>query len=230
MKNIKHIFFDLDHTLWDHDANAEKVLKDLYDDYDLKSRLAVDKATFLKKYNKINHKLWDDYNHGKIGRDYLRNERFRLVLEACGADRTHDSLEMSDYFLHHCPRQKGIIDGADVVLNYLVQKYEMSIITNGFEDVQEIKLQTSGLGKYFRYVFTSESIGSKKPDPAIFEHALRVAGVKSDEVVMIGDNLKADVGGALNAQIIPIYFNPLGAVKSTCQWQISHLSELMKIL
>ncbi|MFT6868047.1 MAG: putative hydrolase of the HAD superfamily [Cyclobacteriaceae bacterium] len=230
MRNIRHIFFDLDHTLWDHDANARKVLLDLYAEFDLVSRISVDLPKFLKIYTHLNHQLWDDYNHGRIERDYLRNERFRLVLEACGTMQTADSIEMSDYFLHHCPRQGVLIDGADVILNYLVKKYEMSIITNGFEDVQEIKLKTSGLNKYFKHVFTSESIGSKKPDPAIFEHAMKVAGVKNDEVVMIGDNLKADVGGALNAQITPIYFNPLGTVKSDCQWQISHLSELMKIL
>lgn len=230
MKGIKHVFFDLDHTLWDHEQNAKKVIKDLYVEFDLSSRMDLDQSAFQEVYSKVNATLWNDYNHGRIERDYLRNERFRIVLEHCDAKETHDSMKLSDYFLFHCPRQVATMDGADMVLEYLYKKYSMSIITNGFEDVQEVKMESSGLHKYFNFVFTSESIGKKKPDPEIFEFAMDKVGVKKHEVIMIGDNLKADVEGAQNAGITPIFYNPLGTVKSECQWQISHLSELMKIL
>lgn len=230
MKGIKHIFFDLDHTLWDHETNSRKVLDDLYTVFNLESRIKFSKSDFLIQYAKINFQLWDDYNHNRIDRDYLRNQRFRLVLESCGTKETDDSLEMSDYFLNHCPRQGAIMDGADMVLEYLTKKYSMSIITNGFEDVQKVKLETSNLDKFFSHLFTSESIGKKKPDPEIFEFAMNTVGHSKEEVIMVGDNIKADISGALNAGITPIFYNPLGTAKSDCQWQISHLSELMKIL
>lgn len=230
MKEIKHIFFDLDHTLWDHETNARKVLGDIYEAYNLESRIKSTKSGFLDTYSKVNAQLWDDYNHDRIDRDYLRDERFRIVLEKCGATHTEDGIEMSTYFLHHCPRQGLIMDGADMVLNYLAKKYTMSIITNGFDDVQKIKLETSGLDKFFSHLFTSESIGRKKPHREIFDHALKTVGHTNKEAIMIGDSPKADIEGARNAGIIPIFYNPLGTAKSDCQWQISHLSELMKIL
>lgn len=230
MKNIKHVFFDLDHTLWDHETNARTVLRDLYKEFNLQNRTNVDVEGFLSTYKSVNDKLWNDYNHGRIERDYLRDQRFALVLQACGATEVSDSIPLSDYFLFHCPRQGKLMDGTDMILNYLIQKYKMSVITNGFEDVQKVKLETSGLGKFFVGLFTSESIGRKKPDPAIFNHAMEQVGVQPHEAVMIGDNPKADIEGALGAGITPIFYDPLGAVKSVCQWQISHLSELMKIL
>ncbi|MFY0599504.1 MAG: YjjG family noncanonical pyrimidine nucleotidase [Cyclobacteriaceae bacterium] len=230
MKGIKHVFFDLDHTLWDHETNARKVLKDLYKEFDFESKFGITESKFLMNYTKVNGRLWNDYNHGRVEKDYLRNERFRIVLEACRVKEVKNSIELSDYFLYHCPRQHALMDGADMVLEYLVKKYPMSIITNGFEDVQKVKLESSGLDKFFTHLITSESMGKKKPEPAIFQHALKLAGVKSHEAVMIGDNLKADVEGAKGANILPIFYDPIGTVKSDCQWQISHLSELMKIL
>lgn len=230
MKNIKHIFFDLDHTLWDYDANAIVTLEGLYEQYQLSNHLSVDTNGFVETFFKTNDILWAKYNVGEIDRDTIRNSRFEKVLSASGCQVELDHLGMNDYFLYHCPRQTRIIEGADLILDYLSKNYSMSIITNGFNDVQFIKLEACGLAKYFDKVFTSESAGYKKPSKEIFEHALKSVGFAREECLMIGDNPGTDILGAQNAKITPIFFNPTGRYKSTCEYEISHLSELIRIL
>jgi len=229
LKHVKHIFFDLDHTLWDYDTNANRTLEDLYQQFELSKYITKDSKDFVQTFFKTNDQLWAQYNVGEIDRDTIRLSRFEKVLEACGCKVSLDHLAMNDYFLHYCPRQKEIIDGADVALEYLSKKYPMSIITNGFDDVQFVKLEACGLGKYFQHVITSESTGHKKPSKEIFDHALEKIGMSKDECAMIGDNPSTDIKGAQNAGITPVFFNPTGQLKATCEYEISHLSELLRI-
>ncbi|MEQ8548929.1 MAG: YjjG family noncanonical pyrimidine nucleotidase [Cyclobacteriaceae bacterium] len=230
MKNIKHLFFDLDHTLWDYDFNARKVLNEMYDLFQLAENTNTSKDGFLKVYFKENAKLWHAYNLGEIDRKHIRDYRFVNVLKACAGSKMDISMEMSHHFIYHCPRQTRVMDGALMTLDYLRQKYRMSVITNGFDDVQEIKLQLSGLAPYFEEVITSETTGHKKPAKEIYEYALGKVGCSAEEVLMIGDNHTADVQGALSAGIRPIFFNPGLSYKSACEIQIEQLSELMRLL
>jgi YjjG family noncanonical pyrimidine nucleotidase len=230
MKGITHVFFDLDHTLWDYESNSKKVLLDLYEVFELSNQVKTSSEEFLNIYSQVNDQFWEDFDLGKIDKEYLRIERFQTVLRTCGATDVSNWSKLNDYFLMHCPRQKAIMDGATDVLDYLLGKYQLAIITNGFDAIQEQKLRHSGLSKYFSHIYTSETIGKKKPDAAIFEHAMRELGAHAHQTIMIGDNLNTDVGGAKNANILPIHFNPLRAVHNHCEWQISHLSELLKIL
>lgn len=225
-----HIFFDLDHTLWDYDANALKVLIDLYHHFELRNYISINPTEFAQIFFTTNDGLWAKYNVGEITRSEIRNGRFKIVMEACGSDATLDFVGMNDYFLYHCPRQTGIMEGADIILPYLSKKYPLSIITNGFDDVQYVKLDAVGFSKFFKYVFTSETTGHKKPSREIFEYALEKAQTTPDKCVMIGDNPSTDILGAVNAGITPVLYNPTGKVKSECQLQVQHLTELMKLL
>lgn len=225
-----HLFFDLDHTLWDYDTNARKVLSDLYVEFELDKMIRYSSEQFLKIYLKTNDGLWHDFNQGRIQKETIRNERFNLVLTNCGSTDLSRSIEMSEYFLHHCPRQKAVMPDALMTLDYLSKKYEMSIITNGFDDVQAIKLKACGLDRFFDHIFTSETIGIKKPSPEIFHHALEKVKADRSEALMIGDNPKTDILGARNAGITPLLYNPTGQIKSECQLQIKHLTELMALL
>ncbi len=202
----------------------------MHEKFEIGSFTGMSKEKFIETYTKVNDSLWDRYNQGQIEREYLRKERFRIVLKKCGTEDVSRSDEMSDYYIKHCPRQKGLVEDADIILNYLSKKYKMSLITNGFEDIQQVKVKSTGLDRYFEKMYTSEAVGAKKPDPKIFEYALTDQSLEPHEVVMIGDNLKTDIKGALGVNITPIFFNPLGVVKSDCEWQISRLQELMKIL
>ena len=230
MRKFSYLFFDLDHTLWDYETNARKVLLDLYLHFELEKEIKHGPERFLEIYFKTNDGLWHDYNQGRITKEDIRNDRFRLVLQNCGGSDHTRVLEMSDYFLEHCPRQSAVMPETIMALNYLSQKYRMSIITNGFDDVQKVKLKAAGLDKYFEKVFTSETIGVKKPSPEIFEHALEVLGVPKEETLMIGDNPKTDILGAQNAGITPLLYNPSGKIKSECELEIKSLAELMTLL
>lgn len=225
-----HIFFDLDHTLWDYDNNAYKVLKDLYHHYRLSDYVSLSAHAFTQVFFETNDGLWARYNVGEISREDIRNKRFKIILEACGSHAVLDFVGMNEYFLYHCPRQTGIMEGADVVLNYLSKKYPMSIITNGFDDVQYVKLEAAGFSKFFKHVVTSETTGHKKPAREIFDFALHQANADRNFALMIGDNPHTDILGAMNAGITPLLYNPTGKIKSECQLQVQHLMELMKLL
>lgn len=230
MRKFSYLFFDLDHTLWDYDANARTVLLDLYNHFKLHQQIRHGAERFLEIYFRTNDGLWHDYNQGRITKDIMRTKRFDLVMTNCGAEGYEYGTRMSEYFLEHCPRQKGVMPGTKMVLDYLVKKYRMSIITNGFDDVQFIKLKASNLDHYFEHVFTSETIGVKKPNPEIFQYALQQVGCSNENVLMIGDNPKTDILGAQNAGITPLLYNPTGQIKSECELEIKHLSELMTLL
>ena len=230
MKKFTYLFFDLDHTLWDYDTNAKTVLTNLYHHFELGSVIRHGPERFLEIYFKTNDGLWHDYNQGRITKEVIRNDRFDMVMTNCDASGYDRGLEMSDYFLGNCPRQKVVMPDAIMALDYLGKKYRMSIITNGFDDVQEVKMKASGLDKYFEHVITSETIGVKKPNPEIFEHALEKVGVLKEDALMIGDNPKTDIWGAQNAGITPLLYNPTGRIKSECELEIKHLRELMTLL
>lgn len=231
MRKFTHIFFDLDHTLWDYDFNSRKVLEDVYNHFTLKTLLTVSFDGFISSFYQVNAELWHQYNQGEIDRDYIRSERFKKVVLDCGGNNTNGlATGLSAFFLHHCPRQPHKMEDADLALSYLRKRYGMSIITNGFEDVQTIKLKSSNLDQYFSSVFTSETTGHKKPSPEIFHHALSELKLTKEEVLMIGDNPNTDILGAQNAGITPMLYNPSQRIRSNCELQITHLSELLKIL
>ena len=228
--NFTHIFFDLDHTLWDYEFNSRKVLEEMYAHFGLGHHLTSTCDEFINHFEAANATLWHSFNLGEISRDQIRNDRFVRILQSCGCANTSLGDSLSEYYLYHCPRQTRIMEDADVTLDYLRRKYHLSIITNGFDDVQYIKLKSCGLDRYFEHVFTSDGVGHKKPDAAIFLHALEVLKVDKSRVLMIGDNPVADIMGARNAGITPLLFNPFGTTRSDCQLQVSRLTELMKIL
>lgn len=230
MKKFTHIFFDLDHTLWDYDFNARKVLTDLYFQYELDQRLASSVEGFIGAFFKVNAQLWRYYNAGEITRDDIRARRFREVIKMCGCQDVEVGDVLTEFFLFNCPRQTRIMPDADLILDYLHKRYELSVITNGFDEVQALKLQSCGLDKYFSYVFTSETTGHRKPAAELFLHALEVTKADRSTTLMIGDNPVTDIQGALNAGITPLFYNPKGKYKSACELQVTNLAELLKIL
>lgn len=230
MKRCTHIFFDLDHTLWDYNYNARKVLADMYIHFGLKEKTNTSLDGFQKLFFKINALLWHRFNLELIHREDIRQDRFNLILNQCNGSDIRLASELGDYFLYHCPRQEKLIEGADLILAYLESKYELYVITNGFDDVQWIKLKSSGLTKYIRDMFTSETIGFRKPSKEIFEYALAETKGTPNLSIMIGDNPYTDIVGASSAGMTPVLFNPDFKTKSDCEIQVSDYFELMKLL
>jgi putative hydrolase of the HAD superfamily len=228
LKKTEKIYFDLDHTLWDYDTNARETLTELFDEFQL-DQCFLSADAFIKRFYFVNYQLWDKYNKGEIDRAFIRKNRFREVLD--GRKEANDAYfeEMSDYFVHRCPHKPHLMPGALDVVKTLSENYRLGIMTNGFDDVQHIKLEKSGLMPFFEVIITSESSRARKPDVAIFEHALELSSLKQDQVVMVGDNLSTDILGATQAGWHSWWYNP-DRQDGDHRHQIYHLKELLDLL
>ncbi|WP_295673938.1 YjjG family noncanonical pyrimidine nucleotidase [uncultured Mucilaginibacter sp.] len=227
----KHIFFDLDHTIWDFDKNAAETLVELYELYKLDGIGLPGAALFIETYTRNNHQLWAEYHTGKITKTELRETRFRRTFIELGLHPDQVPLAFEDDYVKLCPTKTNLFPHAHETLSYLKDKYTLHLISNGFKEASTLKIGNTNIGQYFAEVIISEIVGINKPDPAIFEHALNVAGATKSESLMIGDSLEADVYGALNFGMDAIYFNPFNAPKpDDVPLQIHHLMELVSLL
>ncbi len=201
----------------------------MYENFDLANHTNTSSEGFLGLFFKVNAGLWHRFNMGYISREEIRNDRFPMILKQCqgNVDMADD---LSNYFLHHCPRQTRIIDGADHILAYLSEKYKIYIITNGFDDVQWIKLKASGLGQYIHDMYTSESIGFRKPSREIFDYALSETKGVAELSIMVGDNPTTDIDGANKAGLFSVLFDPSGTIDADAGVRITHFEELKRLL
>lgn len=225
--NIKHIFFDLDHTLWDFETNSDFAFKTIFKKHNVPVRL--DK--FLNYYRNINQEYWKLYREEKITKSVLRIGRLKdtfTKINVSVSDKLIDNLSVD--YIEVLPNYNELFEGAIEILNYLKPKYKLHIITNGFNEVQYKKLKNSGLSTYFEQIITSEDAGVKKPNPIIFNYALKKAAATSKESIMIGDNYEADVMGAIDNGIDAIYFNVNKVPVSHTIKSISSLLEIKKYL
>lgn len=206
----KHLFFDLDHTLWDFEANSRQTLEELYQSMQLQSKGVNDFNLFHKNYLAHNEKLWDRYRNGFIKVDELRWKRMWLsLLDFKIADKAL-AREMGVVFLDLLPTRKILFPYTIEILEYLLRKkYVLHLITNGFEKTQHSKLKNSGLDKYFTEVITSEASNSLKPHKEIFDYAFQKTGALHKESIMIGDTIEVDILGAVNAGIDQVHVNHL---------------------
>jgi len=228
----KHLFFDLDHTLWDFDANAKATLTDIYALFELDKRVDAPFEDFYRKYLYHNEILWDKYHHGLISADDLKWKRmWRTLLDFKIGDEKL-SRDLSAKFLELLPTKKILFPHTTELLDYLLQKkYVLHLITNGFEKTQWSKINNSGLSKYFTHMITSETSNSLKPKKEIFEYAMNKAGAALQESIMIGDNLDADIQGAINAGMDSVFVNHINATTDIQPtYTIYHLKELEAIL
>ena len=228
----RHIFFDLDHTLWDFDANAKESLAELYVSFSLEAKLISPFELFYATYLKHNKILWDRFEKGFITSEELKWKRmWRSLLDFKIGDELL-AKEMSASFLEILPTKKKVFDYTFEILDYLIEKkYSLHLITNGFEKTQLCKLNNAQLDRYFTHIITSEISNSMKPQKEIFEYALRKVKGNNTESIMIGDNQNADITGALNAGIDTVFVNHINADCSTKPTHtIYHLKELESIL
>lgn len=230
-KQYKHLFFDLDHTLWDFETNAKETLLQLYEKNNLNAKGISDFELFFNQYSFHNNQLWKRYTNGTIKQDELRWKRMWLaLLDFKIADETL-AKSLSLQFLDALPGRKNLFPYTIEILTYLLnKKYVLHLITNGFESIQHSKLLNSNLTNYFKEVITSEKANSLKPNKEIFEFALKISCAALNESIMIGDNLDADIKGAMNAGFDTVFVNHL-YIKTDAKptFTIHHLKELEKI-
>jgi putative hydrolase of the HAD superfamily len=207
----KHLFFDLDHTLWDFEANSRQTLAGLYESLHLEEKGVDDFDLFHKNYLIHNDRLWERYRNGQIKADELRWKRMWLTLLDFKIGDEPLAKEMGVLFLDSLPSRKLLFPYTLEILGYLKEKgYWMHLITNGFEKTQHSKLFHSGLSAYFTEVITSEGSNSLKPHKDIFEYAFLRTGAQKKESIMLGDSIEIDIQGAINAGIDQVYVNHLG--------------------
>lgn len=228
----RHLFFDLDHTLWDFDANARVTLEQLHTDLKLQERGVHDFDLFYRNYLVHNDTLWNRYRLGQIKQEELRLKRMWLALLDFKIADEALAREMSKLFLQLLPTRTLLFPHTREVLEYLAAKsYRMHIITNGFEEVQHSKLNACGINHYFQHVITSEGSNSLKPKPEIFIYAMEKAGASVEESLMIGDSLDIDIAGAASVGMDSVYVNHLSQEKdAAATYTIFHLEELEQLL
>jgi len=230
-KPYTHLFFDLDRTLWDFEGNAKQTLSDLYQEFELFNHFKTFEE-FRSIFEVHNDRLWEEYRHGRIAKDMLRKLRFDLTLKSVKVKNEHLANLLDTRYISDSPQKTRLMPNAVELLEYLKQRgYRMLIITNGFNEVQWIKLKVCGLEQYFDKMLTSENVGHQKPDPRIFNHALKEAGCRASRALMIGDDFAVDIAGAKDAGIDQVYYNPNG-LKATISptYEVADLIELKRIL
>lgn len=227
-----HIFFDLDHTIWDFDTNSRHTLEELYTKLDLPSKGVHDFELFLEKYLYHNNRLWERYHKGHIKQSELRTKRMWLTLLEFKIGDPKLAQDLSEQFLIGLPTRKQLFPDTITVLDYLKNKnYELHLITNGFDKVQHSKLQHAAISTYFGEVITSERSNSLKPAKEIFDYALQLTGATATSSIMIGDNIEADIKGAHNAGIDQIHMNHTKITTDfKATYTVYELKELYNIL
>lgn len=227
MNHIKHIFFDLDHTLWDFEKNSDLAFKTIFK----KHTLNVEFEKFANYYRPINQKYWKLFREEKVSKSELRYGRLKETFTKIKFNVSDDIINsLAVDYIEVLPNNNHLFDGAIETLKYLQNTYKLHIITNGFNEVQYQKLENSGIKSYFNKIITSEAAGVKKPNPKIFNFALEKAKALSNESIMIGDNWEADIMGAKNAGLDVIYFNIGNQPVSENIKSVHNLNDIKKFL
>ena len=208
MSKYKHIFFDLDNTLWDFDKSSMLAFEKVFEQFDLINYGIPSAKEFHTSYFVYNNQLWEQYRQGKIDKEFLKNERFRLPLKDYGIYDEKLAHELGENYTELAATTVALVPNTMEVLTYLKEKdYKIHLITNGFLEVQSIKMKASGLDKMIDESFVSEVVGFKKPDHRIFHHAMKEVGGTTENCVMIGDDLSVDILPAKEIGMPHIYFN-----------------------
>jgi YjjG family noncanonical pyrimidine nucleotidase len=230
--NYKHLFFDLDHTLWDFEKNSAECLADIYDVFKFKDLNISSLDAFQQEFSVVNKHYWSLLESNQITHHELRQRRFRDTLINLGADIDENfGLEINEYFLDLLPRKAHLIDGAVELLEYLLPNYELHIISNGWQDIQVNKMKSSEIHHYFGEIITNELAGTRKPDRRIFDYAVEVTKATLAESLMIGDNYEADILGAISANMDTVFYNPDNIpIGQKPTFEIKRLIELKEIL
>ena len=202
--SVTDIFFDLDHTLWDFEKNSGLAFNEIFIELNFPFSLDV----FLKLYNPINHAQWKLYRENKITQEDLRFNRLNMTFEKLNYSASIGLIDkISEQYITYLSTFPHLFEGAIDLLEVLKNRFRLHIITNGFDKVQQFKIENSGIESFFEFVFTAEKVGFKKPHPEIFIQSLKTVNTTAEASIMVGDSFEADILGALNQGMQAIHFN-----------------------
>ena len=225
--NIQHIYFDLDHTLWDFDKNSALTFEVIFK----KEKVDIDLNGFLDEYLPINENYWKLYRDNQISKESLRTGRLKDCFEAMNLTVSHETIEnLSNSYIEFLPGFNNLLEDTLEVLEYLNPKYQLHIITNGFEEVQHNKLVNARISNFFKTVTTSEEAGVKKPHPEIFIKAMGKSQAQAFQSLMIGDSYEADIVGAQKVGMQSLFFDYYRKEAYSQTPRIQKLKQLMDYL
>ena len=228
----KSVFIDLDDTLWDFHANAKSAMQEIYEERNL-GKYFESFEQYFAFYAKRNLELWEEYGKGTISKEALQLERFQHPLIQVDVDNAPLAKEIGDQYLGLLPTRTMLVPYAKELLDYLYPKYPLTIVSNGFIEVQYKKLHSCGIEQYFAHVVLSEAANALKPDKRIFEYALQLNNAIASETIMIGDSYESDIVGARNAGIDQVYYNPLqdkSLKDKQASYFVENLEDIIKII
>lgn len=226
-KCVTDVFFDLDHTLWDFERNSALTFDRIFSE----NGVAVDLSDFLRVYVPINLKFWKLFREGRINKDELRFQRLRTAFDSLGYPVADPLIRyLSDQYIAHLSSYNYLFPNTVEILEYLSPNYKLHIVTNGFQETQDKKLQNARIDRYFSQVINSEMAGVKKPDPQIFRLALSRANAVPEKSIMIGDSIEADILGAKAVGLHVLHFNAHKEPKHDYCEMIHDLSEIKSFL
>jgi YjjG family noncanonical pyrimidine nucleotidase len=226
-----HIFFDLDHTLWDYDRCCEEALFEIYAEYNLLEKGIETEVAFIKAFHEVNNRLWDMYDTRQINSEELRSRRFREIFDEFNIEDKSNCDQLHESYMQISPNKPYLLPGGKEILEYLKPKYSLHIITNGIADIQAKKMNASGIENFFETVTCSQKANARKPEKEIYEYAIKQANTTVNQSIMIGDNYKVDIAGAINVGMDYVFFNPIEKKMDIDEKSmIKHLLELKLIL
>ena len=226
-REITDVFFDLDHTLWDFDRNSGLAFERVF----RKHKIELPLPDFLRVYEPINLIYWKKYREERVSKEELRRGRLTETFDIFKLKFPIETIDaLAVCYIDELPVDNHLFKNSFEILEYLSVKYKLHIITNGFEEVQHLKLNNSGIKKYFNTITTSEEVGLKKPHPAVFQTALSKASAIPHKSIMIGDSFEADIVGAENAGMHTLFFNYRNEEVAPPYFAITELSEIKNYL
>lgn len=233
MTYYSDIFFDLDRTLWDFDRNSAETLNELYESYGLKNELEIENFVFIQSFREVNAREWRDFRKGIKTKEELRENRFIKTFLKYGSNDLEKARKLSFEYTEICPHKTHLVDGAQDLLESLFDKCNMHIITNGFSEIQHIKIDSSEIRKYFKQIIISDDTPYRKPQREIFYEGIKRAKTSFKNSVMIGDDWNNDIQGAYRAGMDQVFFNPQNKAvieKGSSTYEIKKLIEIEKII
>lgn len=229
-KHYKHLYFDLDLTLWDFDANSASALQQIIEEFSLQEKVTNPKK-FIGLFKVYNEQVWELYRLKKMNKKELRYERFRLLFNDFGITDKNLICMVQEYYTETAPTKQVLIEGTREVLEYLFPKYSLYIVSNGFMETQKAKMENSDIARYFKRIFTSDQVGFAKPDKRIFEHCVKSVNAMKKESLFIGDDPINDVEGPKKFGMDQVFYNPSERIiGNTPTYEIKKLTELIELL
>ncbi len=229
MKPYKHIFFDLDHTLWDHTLNSSIALEEAFCRYQLFEMGIPTVEMFCKQFNAVNYELWEKYESGVISQKELRDTRFVRIFDFFGVKCFDKFDELSDFYIQTSTMKPHLLPNTNEILAYLKPKYQLHIITNGFVEIQKIKLENSKIAHYFDQLITSEHSGFKKPHPKMFDYAMGLVKALPQDCLMVGDTFQTDILGAQASGVDAVFYNSENRIQEKTTKPFFEINDLIEL-